>query len=224
MEYLHLFVDFFLNIDKHLDTVTSEYGVWTYAILFLIVFAETGLVIFPLLPGDSLLFAAGAISARGNLDITVLLVLLSIAAILGDAVNYSIGKYLGPGIVYKRNSRFLKREYIEKTQKFYDKYGGKTIIFARFVPIIRTFAPFLAGVGSMSYRRFAMFNVVGGLIWVFLFAGAGNFFGEIPVVKRNFTLVIIMIIVLSIMPAVIELIKARRENNRRLEEEVITGV
>lgn len=211
MEYIGHLIDFILHIDKHLDVITTNYGGWTYVILVLIVFCETGLVIFPLLPGDSLLFAAGAIAARGNLSTPILMLSLSLAAIIGDAVNYHIGKFLGPEVLKSKRMRFIKPEYIERTQRFYDKYGGKTIIFARFVPIVRTFAPFLAGVGTMTYARFALFNVVGGIVWVVCFVGAGALFGDLPIVKKNFTLVILAIIVLSIMPGVIEYYKARKE-------------
>lgn len=174
----------------------------------MIIFCETGLVIAPILPGDSLLFAAGTFAAKGDFDVKLLVPLLIIAAILGDALNYSIGRYLGPKVLQK-NSRIFKKEYLEKTQQFYEKYGGKTIIFARFVPIVRTFAPFLAGVGKMKYSYFATYNVIGGIIWIVLFVLAGLFFGNIPAVKHNFTLVIMAIIVLSIMPALIETLRSR---------------
>lgn len=186
----------------------QNYGTWTYAILFTIIFCETGLVVAPILPGDSLLFAAGTFAAKGDFDVKLLVPLLTIAAILGDALNYSVGRYLGPKVL-QENSRIFKKEYLEKTQRFYEKYGGKTIIFARFVPIVRTFAPFLAGVGKMKYSYFATYNVIGGIIWIVLFVLAGLFFGNIPAVKHNFTLVIMAIIVLSIMPAVIETLRSR---------------
>lgn len=208
IEVAHQFVDLFLHLDVHLSTVIQSYGTWTYAILFMIIFCETGLVVAPILPGDSLLFAAGTFAAKGDFSPTFLIPLLIIAAILGDALNYTIGRYLGPKVL-QENSRIFKREYLDKTQKFYERYGGKTIIFARFVPIIRTFAPFLAGVGKMKYTQFAVYNVVGGIVWIVLFVSAGLFFGNIPAVKHNFTLVILAIIVLSILPAVFETLKAK---------------
>ncbi len=217
MEYITFLFDFIIHIDKHLDELTQAYGFWTYLILFLIVFCETGLVVTPILPGDSLLFAAGAIAARGSLDAHLMVGVLIVAAILGDAANYSIGHFLGPKVLKNENSKIFRREYLEKTRKFYDRYGGKTIIIARFVPIVRTFAPFLAGVGEMSYVRFAAYNVVGAVTWVASFVYAGYFFGGVEIVKRNFTLVIFGIIVVSVMPAVIEIVRAKRE--ARLEAE-----
>jgi len=205
-------IDLFLHLDKHLATLVQSYGVLTYLILFIIVFCETGLVVTPFLPGDSLLFAAGAICSTGAMSPYLLIALLFVAAVLGDFVNYSIGRYLGPRAFDPKFQRFFKKEYLERTQKFYEKHGGKTIIIARFVPIIRTFAPFLAGVGAMRYREFAIYNVVGGALWVSLFVMAGYLFGEIPAVKSNFTLVIMAIIVISVLPAVFEVIKARRES------------
>jgi membrane-associated protein len=204
---LYLF-DLFLHLDKHLATVIEQYGTTTYVILFFVIFCETGLVVTPILPGDSLLFAAGALAVHSGLRVEILIPLLLVAGILGDAVNYSIGHFLGPKVL-KGNSRFLKKEYLDKTHRFYEKYGGKTIIFARFVPIIRTFAPFLAGVGGMTYTRFALYNVVGAVLWVGLFVLAGYFFGNIPAVKHNFTLVILGIIFVSILPAVVEYAKVR---------------
>ncbi|MBM4317215.1 MAG: DedA family protein [Deltaproteobacteria bacterium] len=208
IEVAHQFIDLFLHLDVHLSTVIQSYGTWTYAILFMIIFCETGLVVAPILPGDSLLFAAGTFAAKGDFSATFLIPLLIIAAILGDALNYSIGRYLGPKVL-QENSRIFKKEYLNKTQKFYERYGGKTIIFARFVPIVRTFAPFLAGVGKMKYTQFAVYNVVGGIVWIVLFVLAGLFFGNIPAVKHNFTLVILAIIILSILPAVFETMKAK---------------
>ncbi|RYZ94901.1 MAG: DedA family protein, partial [Sphingobacteriaceae bacterium] len=182
------------------------YGVWVYAILFLIIFVETGLVVMPLLPGDSLLFAAGAIAATGAMDPVLLSVLLIIAAVMGDSLNYQIGHYIGPR-VFNMKLRFINRDHLLKTQSFFEKHGGKTIIFARFMPIIRTFAPFIAGVGSMAYSRFLMFNVVGGMAWVLSFIWLGYFFGNLPVIKDNFTYVIFAIIILSLMPAIIEFVR-----------------
>lgn len=215
MEYLHFLIDFVLHIDKHLDQIFLQYGAWSYAILFLIIFCETGLVITPFLPGDSLLFATGALSARGSLDVHLLAVLLTIAAIVGDAVNYSIGYYFGHKLV---GSRFIKRQHIERTHRFYEKYGGKTIIIARFVPIVRTFAPFLAGMGEMTYRKFALYNVTGGVLWILSFLYLGYFFGSHPVVKSNFTLVILGIIVVSLLPPLIEVARAMRESRQQSEQ------
>lgn len=212
MDYVTYLFDFILHIDKHLDELTRAYGFGTYLILFLILFCETGLVVTPILPGDSLLFAAGAIAARGSLDAHLLVGILIVAAVLGDAANYTIGHFLGPKVLKNENSRIFRKEYLEKTRRFYDRYGGKTIIIARFVPIVRTFAPFLAGVGVMSYARFAVYNVIGAVAWVCSFVYAGYFFGGVDVVKRNFTLVIFAIILISVMPAVIEIIRARRES------------
>jgi membrane-associated protein len=207
-------IDFFLHIDDQLQQVIEAYGGWTYAILFVIIFCETGLVVTPILPGDSLLFAAGAFAGAGSLDVTVLLVLLSVAAVLGDAVNYSIGHYLGPKALSGK-SRFLKKEYLDRTHRFYERYGGKTIVLARFVPIVRTFAPFLAGVGRMNYWQFARYNILGGLLWVGVCVMGGYLFGNLAVVRENFELVILMIVFLSVLPAVVEYILERRR--RRAE-------
>ena len=206
-------MDFILHIDEHLDGIIREYGTWTYAILFAIIFVETGLVIMPLLPGDSLLFAAGAFAARGSLNPYFLFVLLSIAAIIGDSVNYSIGRYIGPR-AFTMNSRFLKKEYLEKAHAFYEKYGGRAIIFARFVPIVRTFAPFVAGAGYMTYSKFLFYNVVGGIAWIAIFVFAGYFFGNIPAVEKNFELVIFAIIGLSVLPMIYEYVQAKRRAKR----------
>jgi membrane-associated protein len=210
MEFLQQAVDVFLHLDRHLTEITARYGTWTYVILFLIVFAETGLVVTPFLPGDSLLFAAGAIAALGGLDVRLLVVLLIVAAILGDTVNYWIGARIGRR-AFSGDIRFIKQEYLHRTERFYEKHGGKTIILARFVPIIRTFAPFVAGVGVMNYRRFLLYNVVGGVAWVTLFTLAGYYFGNLAVVKQNFSLVVLAIIILSVLPIMIEIVKARRE-------------
>lgn len=201
-------IDFILHVDQHLIEFVTNYGVWIYAILFLIVFVETGLVVMPLLPGDSLLFAAGAIAATGAMNPALLCILLFIAAVLGDTVNYHIGKYIGPR-VFQIKSRFINREHLLATQSFFDKHGGKTIIFARFMPIIRTFAPFVAGVGQMHYPRFLAFNMVGGAAWVVSFVLLGYHFGNLPVVKDNFTYVIFAIIFISILPALIGFIRHR---------------
>lgn len=212
MELLHDFIQIFLHLDKHLSAVIQAYGGWTYLILFLIIFCETGLVVTPILPGDSLLFAIGSFAALGAIKLEYLLFGLTIAAILGDSVNYAIGHYMGPKVFSKTNSRIFKKEYLDKTHRFYEKYGAKTIIFARFVPIVRTFAPFVAGIGAMSYGKFLTYNVVGGVAWICLFVLGGYFFGGLPIVKENFTAVILAIIVISIMPGVIEYIRSRRRS------------
>ncbi len=200
-------IDFVLHLDRHLDVVIRSYGVWTYFLLFTIVFCETGLVVTPILPGDSLLFAVGTFAALGSLDLWWVMVSLSVAAIAGDTVNYWIGHLVGPKVFTRKKSRFLKQEYLRRTHQFYEKYGGKTIIIARFVPIIRTFAPFVAGIGSMTYLRFVIYNIVGGVAWIMILVLAGYFFGNVPVVKRNFSLVIVAIIIISIMPGVIEFLR-----------------
>ena len=213
MDLLPQLIDFILHIDTHLDAIIRQYGVWTYAILFLIIFVETGLVVMPLLPGDSLLFAAGAFASRGALSPFVLFVLLSVAAILGDTVNYWIGHYIGPRA--ERGLRFVKKEYLERTHAFYERHGGKTIIIARFMPIVRTFAPFVAGIGAMQYTRFLFYNVCGGVLWIGLFTFAGYFFGNIPAVEHNFELVILAIIFVSILPGVIEYVRHRIRSGAR---------
>ncbi|WP_315539895.1 DedA family protein [Eikenella corrodens] len=202
-------IDFVLHIDQHLIELTQTYGLWIYAILFLIVFCETGLVVTPFLPGDSLLFAAGAVAALGGMNVHIAAGLLLAAAVIGDAVNFAIGKYFGEKLFAKPDSRVFKREYLDKTHAFYEKYGGKTIILARFVPIVRTFAPFVAGMGNMHYGRFIRYNIIGALMWVGLLTYAGYFFGELPVVKNNFGLVVIGIIVVSVLPIVVEIAKAK---------------
>lgn len=209
MDLLRSVIDLFLHLDQHLSEVIADYGIWTHLILFLIVFAETGLVITPFLPGDSLLFAAGTFAALGALDLWLLMVLLIAAAILGDTVNYWIGAWIGPR-AFSGNVKFLRKDYLDRTHAFYEKHGGKTVILARFVPIIRTFAPFVAGVGAMSYPKFILYNVVGAVVWVGLLVPAGFYFGNIPAVRKNFTLVILAIIVLSVVPIVLEAVRARR--------------
>jgi len=211
MEFLTQLVDAVLHVDAHLIELVQKYGAWTYAILTLVVFLETGIVVTPFLPGDSLLFAAGALAATGGLDVGLLWILLTVAAIVGDTVNYWIGHAVGPRAFTSR-SRFLKREHLEKTHAFYEKHGGKTIVLARFMPIVRTFAPFVAGIGSMSYRRFIAYNIGGGVLWTTLFIFGGFFFGNIPAVKDNFTLVILAIIALSVAPGVVEFVRARRRS------------
>ncbi|WP_153711817.1 DedA family protein [Eikenella corrodens] len=202
-------IDFVLHIDQHLIELTQTYGLWIYAILFLIVFCETGLVVTPFLPGDSLLFAAGAVAALGGMNVHIAAALLLAAAVIGDAANFAIGKYFGEKLFAKPDSRVFKREYLDKTHAFYEKYGGKTIILARFVPIVRTFAPFVAGMGDMHYGRFIRYNIIGALMWVGLLTYAGYFFGELPVVKNNFGLVVIGIIVVSVLPMAVEIAKAK---------------
>ena len=213
MSFIQNAIDFILHIDVHLATIVSQYGGWTYAILFLIIFCETGLVVTPFLPGDSLLFATGALAAATDLNVIILFILLTIAAIIGDAVNYWIGKTVGDKL-FDGRIRYLKREHLDRTHAFYEKYGGKTIVIARFVPIVRTFAPFVAGMGSMSYGKFAMYNVAGGILWIGSLLAAGFLFGNLPIVRDNFGLVIIAIIILSIMPAVIEIIRGRAALHR----------
>lgn len=214
MEFFAQFIDIFLHLNKHMDTVIQDYGTWVYAILFLIVFCETGLVVTPFLPGDSLLFAAGAFAALGKLDLGLIFVLLMVAAVIGDALNYWIGSKLGPKVFQKEDSFFFKRSYLDKTQAFYEKYGGKTIIIARFVPIVRTFAPFVAGIGSMKYRQFLLYNVIGAFLWITICTFAGYFFGNIPVVQKNFELVILGIIFISVLPMGFEFLKSRAEKKR----------
>jgi membrane-associated protein len=211
-ELFATFVDLFFNLDTKLAEWSNTLGPWLYVLLFVIVFCETGLVVTPFLPGDSLLFAVGAITAieGSSLRLSVVMFLLIVAGVLGDAVNYQIGYRVGPKVFYREDSRWLNKRHLLRAQQFYEKYGGKTIIFARFIPIVRTFAPFVAGIGKMTYRRFASFNVIGAILWVVGFTVAGNVFGNIPTVKRNFQYVILAIIVLSVMPAVIELIMERR--------------
>lgn len=213
MDLLRQFVDYFLHLDVHLGELLRTYGTWTYAILFLIIFTETGLVVMPLLPGDSLLFAAGTFAALGDLDPWLLTGLLIVAAVLGDGVNYHIGKAIGPR-AFSGNVRFLKREYLERTQAFYDKHGGKTIILARFIPIVRTFAPFVAGIGTMRYSRFLAYNVVGAVVWVTGFVWLGYAFGNIPAVKERFSLVILGIIGISVLPIALEMYKGWRTGRR----------
>jgi len=215
MDLIHWFVDFFLHLDQHLAEVIQQYGRTTYLILFLIVFLETGLVVTPILPGDSLLFAAGAFAALGHLRLWPLFFLLCVAAILGDTVNYAIGARIGPKVFSYSKSRFFNPDHLKKTHEFYEKYGGKTIIIARFVPIVRTFAPFVAGVGQMSYRQFIGYNVVGGILWVSVCVFAGYFFGNLPFVKKNFSVVVIVIVLISLLPAVIEYLKHRAEAKRK---------
>jgi membrane-associated protein len=204
MDIIIYLVDFFVHLDKYLPVIVQSFGIWAYVIVFLVIFCETGLVVTPILPGDSLLFALGSFAALGALNIELLLILLCIAAIAGDTVNYSIGHFIGPKVFHYEDNRFFKKEYLNKTHKFYEKHGGKTIIIARFMPIIRTFAPFVAGIGAMTYPKFILYNITGGIAWVCAFLLGGYFFGNIPSVKNNFTVVIIAIVIVSIMPGFIE--------------------
>ena len=210
MDFIQLVIDFILHIDRHLAELTAAYGPWIYGILFLIIFCETGLVVTPFLPGDSLLFVAGAIATQDAMNVHLMVVLLIIAAILGDAVNYSIGRFFGAKLFANPDSKIFRRRYLELTEAFYAKHGGKTIILARFVPIVRTFAPFVAGMGHMPYRRFAAYNVIGAIVWVTLFSYAGYFFGNLPVVQSNLHYLIVAIIFVSILPGLIEIIRHRR--------------
>lgn len=207
MEYIKTIIDFLLHFDRHLSFIVSNFGVWTYLLLFLIIFAETGLVITPFLPGDSLIFIVGAFSAVGSFNVFLVFALLSAAAIAGDSLNYAIGKRVGPKVFKYENARFLKKDYLIRTQRFYDKYGPVTIILARFVPIVRTFAPFVAGIGKMNYAKFIAYNCIGGIGWVAIFLFAGFCLGNIPFVKDNFTFVVYIIIFLSILPIVLKFAK-----------------
>jgi membrane-associated protein len=216
MDLVRGFIDFVLHLDVHLAEIIQRHGVHTYTILFMIVFLETGLVVTPFLPGDSLLFAAGSFAGLGALRLWPLYLLCCAAAILGDTANYAIGAYLGPKVFQYRKSRFFNPDHLRKTHEFYERYGGKTIIIARFIPIIRTFAPFVAGVGKMSYAHFLSYNVVGGLLWVSICVFSGYFFGNLAFVKKNFSLVILAIILISVLPAVFEVVKHRAEKKRRV--------
>ena len=210
MEIIKTLIDFILHIDEHLSFIVNQYGVLSYAVLFLIIFMETGFVITPFLPGDSLLFAAGAIAATSEINIFLLWIILFVAAFLGDTVNYWIGHYLGPK-VFEKDSKFLKKEHLIKAQVFYDKHGGAAIVLARFVPIVRTFAPFVAGIARMTYPHFIMYNIIGGLLWVSIFTFAGYFFGNLPFVQENFHYVVVVIVLLSLVPIIFEWYKAKKE-------------
>ena len=209
MNIIKNFIDIMLHLDKYLNIIIQNYGMGTYILLFVVIFCETGLVITPFLPGDSLLFAAGAFASLGSLNIAVLLLILGIAAVLGDTVNYLIGKTIGSRLYHKNNLRFIKKEYLDKTREFYERHGRKTIIIARFIPIIRTFAPFVAGIGEMGYLQFISYNLIGGISWVGLVTVTGYFFGNLPAVKNNFTFVIFAIIFISILPGIIGFIKQK---------------
>ena len=211
MEFLHEIVDILLHLDQHLQAAIEQFGIWTYVLLFLVLFMETGLVVTPILPGDSLLFAAGAVAATGALEVELVFGLLCLAVMLGDSSNYWIGRFVGPKVFHAEKSRFFKKEYLDRTHRFYEKHGGKTVIIARFVPIVRTFAPFVAGIGRMRYLRFLAFSVGGTLLWISVFVFGGYFFGNLPIVKKNFTLVILAIICISVVPTLLEV---RRERAR----------
>jgi membrane-associated protein len=221
MQLIKTLIEYFLHLDKYLATVIQTYGFWTYLLLFFVIFMETGFVVTPFLPGDSLLFAAGTFASPAlgsSLNLFLLWVLMCGAAILGDTVNYWIGHYIGPR-AFSGEIRFLKKEYIDRTHEFFEKYGGKTIVIARFIPIVRTFAPFVAGVGAMGYGRFIFYNVIGGVAWVTLFVFGGYFFGSLPFVKNNFSLVVIAIIVISVMPAVYEVVRNRMHPSNKPQAE-----
>lgn len=220
MEFISRLIDLFLHLDKHLNDVISQYGGWTYLILFLIVFCETGLVVTPILPGDSLLFAAGTFAALGSLNVLWVFVLLSIAAIAGDTINYWVGYWIGPKIFHRENVRFLNKKHLDRTHAFYEKYGGKTIVLARFVPIVRTFAPFVAGIGRMSYWRFLTYNVVGGIVWVAICVFSGYYFGNLEIVRKNFSLVILAILIISVLPMVVEFLRQRVAGKSAATEKV----
>lgn len=213
MNLILYLIDLILHLDKYLGQIIQSYGTWTYLIMFFVIFMETGFVVTPFLPGDSLIFAAGAFAGLRYLNVGILFVVLAVAAIAGDTANYWIGHLIGPR-AFSGNIRFLKKEYLDRTHAFYEKHGGKTIIIARFIPIIRTFAPFVAGVGAMTYPKFIAYNVIGGLAWVALFTFGGYFFGNLPIVQENFTFVILAIIFISVLPAIIELIKGRLQTRK----------
>lgn len=219
MEYLECLIDLFLHLDKHLNEIILQYGALTYLILFLVIFAETGFVFTPFLPGDSLLFAAGTFAAIGSFNVHILFLLLSTAAIIGDSVNYWVGQYIGLKL-FERKSRFLKKEYLDRTHKFYEKHGGKTIILARFIPIVRTFAPFVAGIGAMTYSKFLAYNIIGGILWCAIFIYGGYFFGNLSFVKNNFSFVIVAIILISVLPMLIEYLKHRSSKTKAGAEQI----
>ncbi len=210
MELLHSLLDLALHLDTHLADFTLQYGVWVYGLLAVVVFCETGLVVTPFLPGDSLLFVVGALAAGGMIDFSLAALVLFLAAVVGDSVNYAIGNYVGPRIYSRPDSRWLRQEHLRRTREFFERHGGKTIVLARFVPIVRTFAPFVAGVGTMHYRRFLVFNVFGAAVWVGLFMTAGLVFGQLPLVKDNLTLIAVGIVVASVLPLAVQHLRARR--------------
>jgi membrane-associated protein len=213
MSLLAIFIDFIMHLDTHLSLIIDKFGVWSYFILFFMIFLETGFVFTPFLPGDSLLFAAGALASIGAFNILVLIIILAAAAVLGDSVNYGIGHFIGEKI-FSWKITFIKKHHLDRTHAFYEKHGGKTIIIARFIPIVRTFAPFLAGIGKMRYLKFLSYNIIGGILWVMAFLGAGYFFGNIPFVKHNFSLTVLGIIIISLIPTVFEFISQSRYNKK----------
>jgi membrane-associated protein len=213
MELIANFIDFFIHLDRYLNIIIQKYGTLTYVILFLIIFCETGLVVTPVLPGDSLLFVTGAFAAQGSLNVVWVFILLSIAAVAGNIVNYQVGYFVGPKVFQKDDVRFFKKEYLDRTYKFYARHGGKTIVIARFLPIIRTFAPFVAGIGRMSYKRFSIYNIIGSVAWIATFVLGGYYFGNIPVVKQHLTLVILAIIIISVTPSIVEFLRHRRRTS-----------
>ncbi len=213
MDWFHFIIDIFLHLDKHLSTVLEMFGAWTYALLFFTIFLETGFVVTPFLPGDSLLFAAGTFAALGDLNLALLFLVMASAAILGDTVNYWVGHFIGPK-AFSGEYKYLKKEHLDRTHEFYEKHGASAVILGRFMPIVRTFVPFVAGIGAMTYSRFLSYNVIGAVLWTGLFLGAGYFFGNIPLVKENFTLAIMGIIAVSLLPGLWEYLKARRENRQ----------
>lgn len=216
MNLISALIDLVLHLDKHLGILINNYGAWVYVILFLIILFETGLVVTPFLPGDSVIFAASAFAALGSLNIFILIISLMVAAILGDTINYNIGRHLGQKLLSRGDSRFIKKEYIDRTNAYYDKYGGKTIIIARFIPIVRTFAPFVAGIGSMHYKQFITYNSIGGTLWVLVVSLLGFFFGNIPIIANNFSIAIIVMILISILPAIIGLFKEKVKSRKGL--------
>jgi len=215
MDFIYYLFDLFIHLDKHIAEIIQQYGTLTYIILFLVIFAETGLVFTPFLPGDSLLFAAGAFAAKGSFDVNLLFLILAVAAILGDTINYWIGHFFGMK-VFNLNIKFLKKEYVDRTHQFYEKYGGKTIIIARFVPIVRTFAPFVAGIGAMTYSKFFQFNIIGGILWTAIFIYSGYFFGNLEFVKNNFSFIVLAIIIISVLPGLSEYIRHKRNNKNNI--------
>jgi membrane-associated protein len=218
MEIITWLIDFVVHLDKHLIEIIQNFGIWSYVLIFLVIFVETGVVVFPFLPGDSLIFMLGALAASGDINIVAITLVLMSAAIIGDTVNYHIGKFLGPKVFQEGHRRFFKMEHLVKTQKFYEKHGGKTIILARFMPIVRTFAPFVAGIGMMRYLRFLLYNAIGGICWVLAFTCLGFFFGNIPFVRNNFSLVGIAIILLSVLPIGVELVRSKMKKKQEPQD------
>ena len=221
MEWIAYFIDLFLHVDQHLNAIIRDYGLWTYLILFIIIFIETGLVVFPFLPGDSLLFAAGTFAALGALNPHYLFGLLFLAAVAGDNTNYWVGHLVGPKVFHREDSPFFKKEYLIRTHEFYERHGGKAVIIARFIPIIRTFSPFVAGIGSMTYLRFIAYDIVGGIAWIGTFVYVGYFFGNLPIIKRNFSLVILAIILISVLPGIIEFLRQKRQSSKNSRNRTI---